>query len=80
MLHDVKLPEPRLIERITGGVYDVTEAVLLGQHEHRVKETFHRARRLNKCRPKIRPHILAFIKWVYTRKRVQTIYELRRKR
>jgi hypothetical protein len=50
MLHDVELPEPRLVERIAGGVYDVTESVLLGQHEHRVKETFHRVRGLDKCR------------------------------
>ena len=50
MLHDVELPEPRLVEWIAGGVYDMTKPVLLGQHEHRVKEAFHRIRRLNKCR------------------------------
>jgi len=31
-------------------VYDVTESVLLGQYEHRVEETFHCIRRLDKCR------------------------------
>jgi hypothetical protein len=30
MLHDIKLPKPRLVERIAGGMYDVTESVLLG--------------------------------------------------
>ena len=52
MLRYVKLPKPRLVEWITGGVYNMTKSVLLGQHEHRVKEAFHRIRRLNKCRPK----------------------------
>jgi hypothetical protein len=47
MLHDVKLPQPRLIKRIAGGMNDVTQPILLRQDEHGVQQTFHGIARLD---------------------------------
>lgn len=41
MLHDIELPEPRLIKRIASGMYDMAESVLFGENECRVQENFH---------------------------------------
>lgn len=52
MLHDVELPQPGLIKGVTGGVNNMAQAILLCQDEHRVEETLHGFRRMNKTRPK----------------------------
>lgn len=41
MLHDIELPQPRLVERVGRGVDDVAEPVLFGEDEHGVEEGFH---------------------------------------
>ena len=53
MLHDVKLSQPCLIERIAGGVYDMTKSVLFCEDQHRVEKTFHRLGGLDKSRTSI---------------------------
>ena len=53
MLHDVKLSQPGLIERIAGGVYDMTKSVLFCEDQHRVQKTFHRLGGLDKSRTSI---------------------------
>jgi len=47
VLHHISLPQPSLVERFTRGMDDMTQAILFGQHEHGVKQTFHRAGRLD---------------------------------
>jgi hypothetical protein len=49
VLHDVHLPEPCLVERVTGSVYDMAQPVLLGEHQHGIQKTFHGFHRLNEC-------------------------------
>jgi hypothetical protein len=41
VLHNVKLPKPRLIKRITRSVDDMTKSILLGDDQHRVQKTLH---------------------------------------
>lgn len=50
MLHDVELSQPGLIERIAGGVYNMTKSVLFCEDQHRVQKTFHRVGGLDKSR------------------------------
>jgi hypothetical protein len=42
VLHDVELPEPSLVEWITGGVYDMAQSILFRENKHRVKDALHR--------------------------------------
>jgi hypothetical protein len=53
MLHDVELSQPGLIERIAGGMYNMTKSVLFCEDQHRVQKTFHRLGGLDKSRPSI---------------------------
>ena len=53
MLHDVELSQPGLIERITGGVYNMTKSVLFCEDQHRVQKTFHRLGGFDKSRTSI---------------------------
>ena len=53
MLHDVELSQPGLIERIAGGVYNMTKSVLFCEDQHRVQKTFHRLGGLDKTRTSI---------------------------
>ena len=53
MLHDVELSQPGLIERIAGGVYNMTKSVLFCEDQHRVQKTFHRLGGLNKSRTSV---------------------------
>jgi hypothetical protein len=53
MLHDVELSQPGLIERIAGGVYNMTKSVLFCKDQHRVQKTFHRLSGLDKSRTSI---------------------------
>ena len=51
VLHDVQLPEPRMVERVAGRVYNVTQPILLREHQHCVQKAFHRIDRTDECRP-----------------------------
>lgn len=51
MLHHIKLSEPRLVEWIAGRMYDVTQSILLRQHEHRVQKALHSVGGLDEHRP-----------------------------
>lgn len=44
VLHDVELTQPCLIKRVAGSVDDMTQPILLRQHQHRVQKAFHRLR------------------------------------
>lgn len=52
VLHDVELTQPCLIKRVASSVDDVTQPILLRQHQHRVQKAFHRLCRLNESRPR----------------------------
>jgi hypothetical protein len=43
VLHHISLPQPSLVERFARGMDDMTQSILFGQHEHGIKQTFHRA-------------------------------------
>ena len=51
VLHNVQLPEPRMVERVAGRVYNVTQPILLREHQHCVQKTLHRIDRADECRP-----------------------------
>ena len=51
VLHDVELSQPRLIERIASGVYDMTQSVLFRDNKHSVEQALHRVRRADQGRP-----------------------------
>ena len=51
MLHDVQLPEPRMVERVAGRVYNVTQAILLREHQHCVQKALHGIDGTNESRP-----------------------------
>ena len=48
MLHDVELPQPGLIERIAGSVYNMAKSILFCKDQHRVQKAFHCFSGLNK--------------------------------
>jgi hypothetical protein len=43
VLHYISLPQPSLVEWFARGMDDMTQSILFGQYEHRVKQTFHSA-------------------------------------
>ena len=53
MLHDVELSQPGLVERIAGGVYNMTKSVLFCEDQHRVQKAFHGLGGLDKSRTSI---------------------------
>jgi len=42
VLHDVELAQPCLIKGVASSVDDVTQPILLRQHQHGVQKAFHR--------------------------------------
>lgn len=34
MLHDIELPQPRLVEGVAGGMYNMAQSILLRQDQH----------------------------------------------
>lgn len=47
VLHNVRASQPCLIERLAGGMDDMTKTILFREDQHRVKKTLHRPRRVN---------------------------------
>ena len=51
MLHHVQLPQPRLVEWVTGRMNDMTQTILLRNDKHGIQNTLHSICRTNQCRP-----------------------------
>ena len=78
MLHDIELSQPRLIERITGGMYNMAKSILFCEDQHRVQKTFHRFCGSDKSRTCI---ITISERMLGRRERkLLTVYVLRQKR
>ena len=78
MLHDVELSQPGLIERITGGVYNMTKSVLFCEDQHRVQKTFHRLGGFDKSRTSIVNDKQNFKR--HLEQKLPTVYVLHRRR